>query len=324
VSSKLVGFRGALTLFGAVAACAAAARPASATLIASERFLTSTAGDANTYNDSAAVNGQGPTANTSFGFTGTWTSSTLYNVGSATSGLSGFASYSTPANTGGALVLSGINADPRNGTRALSTGVPAGATPSTLWVSALLRFTAGTDDGLNKASVGLISSQPANVTSFLGSGVVGFGVSDNNAAIFPDVNAATPLPLLNGSGNPVSINDNATHFFVLKVEHNVSGIDDRVTAWLDPANGSSEATLDSTSIAKRVSGLSDFYTDAEGLIRYGYDTDGLANSGSVTTHDELRIGTTLADVAVAVPEPTGLALIAATALGTLRRRARRA
>jgi hypothetical protein len=86
---------------------------------------------------------------------------------------------------------------------------------------------------------------------------------------------------------------------------------------MDPADGSTEALLDSTSTAKAISNSVDFWEDTEPFTRIGVDSDQIPANGA--RMDEIRIGTTLTDVAT-VPEPGVIGLATLAAAGMLARR----
>ena len=103
---------------------------------------------------------------------------------------------------------------------------------------------------------------------------------------------------------------------VMKIDLNVSGDADAVSWWLNPTDGSSDASLTSTAAA---SGTFNSFalTGAADLARLNY-TSFQWNGNAF--FDEPRLATDLAGLSLAVPEPAGLAALGLAALLLGRRR----
>jgi hypothetical protein len=213
----------------------------------------------------------------------------------------------------------------RIGTRAMTAPAAAGSSNVAVWASALLNV--NDSDNIGRATWGFLgTSTGPNVTNTLGTAagastnLVGFGYLNGAAAVLPNNDAALAVNLTTPGAQPVTIGDGNTHFFVVKIERNFSGTTDRVTAWLDPADGTSETTLNDTAVAKAVADTANFWEDAEPFIRQGVDADQIAANG--VRYDEIRVGLNVSDVSQ-VPEPGTLGLLGAAGTILLGRRRKR-
>lgn len=134
----------------------------------------------------------------------------------------------------------------------------------------------------------------------------------DTATANPNATSADAV-LVDGSTNSTFGN---TYLVVMKVDMNVSGGTDAVTWWLNPTNGSSDATLSSSSAA---TGSFDSFAlqSAADFVRLNYSA---RNWTGTAFFDEPRLSDDLAGLGLAVPEPSSLGLIVAAAGLALRRR----
>ena len=300
---------------------AAIVAPASAALLAYEGFssagydLGAGATSADYPTDHLAGQGSG----TGSGFTSAWVQDPTLNsrtnlywhadggtasAGSYTRADGGQGTYSTLATTAGqATYQTDAGATGRvSYQRNFTTGSNA---PATLYVSTLITF-----DGSGGVSLGFQSSNGTDNRPFQ------FGV--NQAGNFfasgyangsdPGVTSATAY--------------SAGTYFVVAGFQNDGSTNDSISLWINPALtglGTADLVLDGASAGASTN----FYVSQNG----GFSVQGVvldfkssgASAGS-TSVDEIRIGTTLADVGV-IPEPSSaLLLIAATGLLGIRRR----
>lgn len=123
-----------------------------------------------------------------------------------------------------------------------------------------------------------------------------------------DSNAATDPPQQDLIGGPVFQSDGMTHLMVLRFDLSNSG-NDRIRVYLDPIG-----TIEPASAAADFS-VGEFLADRVGAI-----TDfTFGDTQKASAFDELRVGTTFADVAnlKAVPEPVSVVLLGWGAIGML-------
>lgn len=235
---------------------------------------------------------------------------------------SGFGANTWGANAGatvtasslayGSLATSGGSANLSGGNFAVFRNLAAsgGGAGSDLWISFLIAS----------------PSSNVGVSLFNGAGNEQFFAGRNNTA--PTSNnfgaqfyAGTGRPLVTqpdpqvGSVstpfNPV-VGTATTHMYVLQIDQ--TGPSPVYRGWLDP----DMATLGTGSAPTATS----TFTINTGTQAFNYDRVRLgifSGGGSSATFDELRLGTTWADVSP-IPEPSSLLLLSVGALGLLRRR----
>jgi hypothetical protein len=118
----------------------------------------------------------------------------------------------------------------------------------------------------------------------------------------------------------VDMGTGVTHLMILKIEWNQSGTFEKVSAWVDPADVTSEGAAGAP-----------FYSNAEfDLVSLNFlrPFTGNAAAGppaavaSTASYDELRLGGTWESVTSLVPEPSSFALLAlgGLVLGAFRKR----
>ena len=251
---------------------------------------------------------------TALGLTGTYSQP---NWGSPTplvatsTGLTFGSGTATLPVTGGAVASTGAHYDPPY-EAALNTGAITG----TLWGSYLFNFGSNAYAG------------SAFFTSF--SDGLGTKAADGKISISYDP------PPFTGNANPYTANavywfDANTTYMVITEWTNLGNLDNSGTGtgtmWLLTAanynsliaNGLTKANLNTYKSATVSTTGTAFTLDNSDSARFGITAGG---SGYTRTLDEIRWGTTLADVASAVPEPGILALVAGSmgVLALLRRR----
>ena len=267
--------------FAAVLAGCASAEHARAELLSYEPF---------NYAAGTAVVGQG--AGGSSGFLTPWTPGG-FNASQSNNFLVGAGSlqHNNLATTGGRLtsgptnVISGITRD---------LAVPLGAQSTTRYVSFLVEPNAPLHQGAFNGFFGLTfesAGEPEFYAGKPGGGAIGNYVIENRG----------------GDGQSVSnflTTPGQTALLVVKAEFTAAGAD-RMTLYVNPTPGMPEPTS-----ASAFKGDANFGS-AHGLTVY--------STGSFSL-DEIRVGTTYADVTPAVPEPAAVALAASVAATFVRRR----
>ena len=299
--------------------------PGHGTILYSDAFVASSDGTSGSaYNDNADLTAQNPSGVSGFG--GAWVASTFFDVGLVGEGLTFPASpVNTPVsprfNTSVKLITPIASNQPRMASRGLAAGsIPAGAGATTLWTSSLIATSSVDTDGSNTATFALGDGVPSGVSQLLSAHhalpsthLISYGIIDGQAAIqyrSESGNALMTVPLLDGVSSPVNLAANDPWFFVIKIQRSFSGAADRVTAWLNPSDTSSEITLDATATAKAVVDHN-FWDDTEVVTRIGMDVGGWAE-GKTLRYDQLTLGTALADVVrsgtIAPPETMPLSM----------------
>lgn len=293
-----------LTVF----ACASLTSAGHAVMIASESFQTTTTGTNGTY-IAGSMNGSGViVGNTGFSGTSTWdanTGSVSAQTASLTGSLvpgtlqSGSVLFKTLAASG-----SGVN---RNGHRLLA------ATPITspsYFLSGLVQginTTALTDGAAVAAGfMPTISTNTFSIATGIHFGIHRTG-TDNFLAAFAGGNTYN---LLN-----INATITSTYQVVLRLDVNASG-NETLTAWY----GTSDAS--DLTLGLAATDIGSFWTSAADIDTFVLQVRNPNNSSaSVANFDEMRFGTTMADVTT-VPEPSCVALIAGglTALVAFRRK----
>ncbi|HEV2294014.1 MAG TPA: hypothetical protein VGR35_09160 [Tepidisphaeraceae bacterium] len=120
--------------------------------------------------------------------------------------------------------------------------------------------------------------------------------------------------LVNGASTSTA---STVYHVVTKVDVNVGGGSaDTVTWWLNPTDGSSDASLTATADATGSISTFAISTSAD-LVRLNYAARQWNGSAFF---DEPRLSTDLAGLGLAVPEPAGLAVLGISTLALLRRR----
>jgi len=221
------------------------------------------------------------------GGTGAWSGAWDTRVGTSTTGLT----YSGLQTTGNALLAGNTFQNSRSWD---TTGVGADGTSN--WFSGLVTVTS--DTGQNRFLFSTGSSNEGFGFEAIGSG--------GNYTIVARADG------VNGSSASSAVTQNVTSLVIGRIDWSDSG-NELVSIWVNPADFSSVAALGvATSTASdEVDNFGQFYP------RNANATAGQA------IYDEIRLGTTLADV-TPVPEPSSLAFLASAGAGLflLRRRQR--
>lgn len=113
------------------------------------------------------------------------------------------------------------------------------------------------------------------------------------------------------------VSDTDTNLVILKFETDYSGVNDRLTAWLNPTDVTSEAQLTATGERAVHDPIGDIWgSDLDPLLRISVD------GRSDAQYDQVRVAFGDAGLAelVAVPEPASIVLLAAGAAVVLGRR----
>lgn len=240
------------------------------------------------YIDASSIIGETTASTTGFTATQTWsddladgfplTSAVNFNAGAT--GLA----YSGMQTSGGlvnAFRISGDAADKRIELPSSLTG----GTPGTVWLSALVNVGASVTDG---AAIGIRQGTER---------YWGLGVTGLNAGAIAGSTSGT---LVQDTG--LALTPGQTHLLVGRIDDLGSG-NDRITVWLDPAIGGADPTGGTIINGTNAGWVAN---NASFNVQAAFINHGLA-SGESALMDELRLGTTFADV-TPVPEPATLAL----------------
>jgi hypothetical protein len=272
-----------LLLKGAVLGGMMALLPAAkATLLANDPFLTGTA-PANGEYSVASITGQNPTVT---GFSGAW-------IGGSGNILATSLSYSNPnydAPTGGSFKSTGANRQ-RRVFDTLTASLFSTNANGTVYMSFLANFAGGTG-GWNYAALEL------------GNG----GTDPNKAfAIGLDTSVANNFmyQLNNGTKTSMGVAKDAnTHLFLVEFNLSSTASMDSVHMWIDPTLGGAGDPTGGVTVS--------------GLNLLAMNDLSIGSGAANNSFDEIRVGTTLADVTMAaVPEPASLGLLALGGLGIL-------
>lgn len=247
------------------------------------------AGESFVYTDGANLEGQGSATG---GWTSGWTGDTDHKI--RTPGLTYTDGLGNTLNVAGNAVRGGTN-DAKHTDRDFTT-----SSSNTWWMSVLI--TAGTGNNLTSVSLEdkFYMGQGRDSTD----GSV-WSMSDANGFVYPTT-----------GGTPAS----GTAFLVAQLNFDGSG-DETAWLWLNPNLNAEPAKSAAAGLLSPVGGttISSFDFPEEARIHIGSNNDGIV--------DELRIGTTYADVSpfTAVPEPSaflflGLVGLACGLTSTVRRR----
>ena len=245
-------------------------------------------GEYSTGNQNLAA--QNPTVT---GWTGGWAVGASFNSSVSATGLA----YSDGSNnlvTDGGSIFAAANSRVGRGLSAPATS----STTSTLYMSLLFQL----DGTVGYNAFEMHDGGFADTDRTIQLGVGGAGEPATNAGDFG-------LKVNNSSIADLGTADNNTNLFVVKFNFSNTGSGDSLSVWRNPTLGGAEPTADAT-----LSGF-DLTFDRTTIARFGNGTTNL---------DELRFGTSFADV-TPIPEPSSALLIfLASVLGVASRRRRRA
>ena len=209
----------------------------------------------------------------------------------------GSLSYGTLATTGNMMTVPNANSTGNGAERTLdstaqSDFIYGGSATGTMWVSALVQQNYTGDNAA--ISLGNTQQYQPGITfgSFTSGGVSYYGMASNTT------NVAT-APVVTGTAA----------FLVLEINFTGNNNID-LTLYVDPAPGLTAPAAGTTSITYSGKPFS--------------SSGGVNVTGTGWSFDELRFGTTYADVAPSIPEPATLALMAAAGTGILLRPRKRA
>ncbi len=246
------------------------------------------------------------------GLTGAWATNTA-TIGVAAAGLN-YPGLYTKDQTAQFTWVSDLNGYVPYAYRALSPYEES----SVYYLSGLMSFSASfATDANSYARMGFLSSTGENEVFGVQWGFRGNGNGGVDAVV-------RVRDYVGGStmNDYVVLKDVApgTHLFVVKVEPDVTGINDRVSIWLDPADLSSETAAGTPAWQRNalvwVPRNPSYLVDTLVLKSFS------VGDGTVVGYDEARMGETWADAVPVVPEPSsGVLLLGLSVfLGTTRRR----
>ncbi len=210
---------------------------------------------------------------TGLGFTGSWTS---WTNGNATIE-SGSLSEGNLATSGNSLSGGADNGPSVN----LSSPVAA-TVGNPLWVSFLMQTPATTTD-INNNTIGALD-------------LIGTNSNGTNSTAIGYTNGSFVLQTENNGVIGSSVSPNTTYLMVLEDIANSSGTS-TLNLWINPATGVEYPIINSN--------MTYSPTDSIGNI----SSIGMLDGYYSNSYDEIRIGTTYADVTPAVPEPDTLRLM---------------
>ncbi len=208
----------------------------------------------------------------------------------------GSLSYGPLATTGNMMTVPNANSTGNGAARTLDSTaqndfIYGSSATGTMWVSALVQQNYTGDDAA--ISLGNTQQYQPGITfgSFASGGGSYYGMASNTTNV-------TIAPVVTGT----------TAFLALEI--NFTGNNNiNLTLYVDPTPGLSAPAAGTTSITYPGKPFS--------------SSGGVSVTGTGWSFDELRFGTTYADVAPAVPEPTTLGLMAVAGLGLLLIRRKR-
>lgn len=244
-------------------------RPAPAALVAQDQFIIGVG------NYTAGTSIVGQNSASAIGFTGNWTGDTgvmLPNTENLTYGAGG--RVIDELATGGGSVqidLTPYNDTLRNVYHSLS-GLPASGT---YYVSGLISMPA---DPNGNAVIRLETGTSGPGFGFLG-----------NGAVFQPYGSTVPIP-------GARLVPNQPALFVMRVDVNANGANDRVSVWFNPAQYSGEAAAGP---AKLVNDSFDVWAPLNPPSTLRLFTQNLGGAG-IAKFDEVRLGTSWEDVVVRV------------------------
>lgn len=206
-----------------------------------------------------------------------------------------------------------VNANPGGGQSFREFAAPTGwqQNGSTFWFSALVQ----------QSNIGIFHFRFDSITTG-NTGSVGFetGIgfqynSGDVARLSARINSTFSSPPVFTTVNGTV--PGATDTVLIVGSLTFSDTEDTVTVWLNPSLSSTDtSSLDSTSIVRSTSTLQAVLSSTPTVYLQSFNT-------AVTTIDEIRLGNSLSDVLVAVPEPSTYATLlafVAFAIGFVRRR----
>lgn len=253
---------------------------AKAQVLANDPFLTGTTPANGEYLVTGSLVGQSPTVT---GFSGAW-------VGGGTVSSTGL-SYSDPnytAPTGGSLSTTNTNREYRLFDTPTASALSTSAN-GTVYLSFLAKFIAtNPGGGWNYAALEL-----------------GTGGADTGKAFALGLNNTNFIYQLN-NGTQISLGaKNAnTHLFLVEFNLSTTNLGDSVHMWIDPTLGGAGDPTGGVTVS--------------GLNLWDINDLRIGSGAAGNLFDEIRVGTTLADVTMAaVPEPASIGLLALGGLGIL-------
>lgn len=240
------------------------------------------------YVDASSIIGETTASTTGFTATQIWSDdvadgfplTAAVNFYADSSGLT----YSGMQTSGGLVNAFRISGDAADKLIELPSSL-TGGTPGTVWVSALVNVGASVTDG---AAIGIRQGTER---------YWGLGVTGLNAGAIAGSTSGT---LVQDTG--LALTPGQTHLLVGRIDDIGTG-NDRMVVWLDPAIGGAAPTGGTTINGSNAGWVAN---NASFNIQAAFINHGLA-SGESALLDELRLGTTFADV-TPVPEPATLAL----------------
>ncbi len=238
--------------------------------LAQDAFLTGTASVNGEYASGAALGNQGPTL---MGFTGSWLQST---GGGTVQGASlSYSAFHYGAPAGGALLLANEHRVSRLFNSAAS-GLLSSSASGTVYISFLAKFGG---NGLYNWSCLELGGDGTDTTKALSIGIV------NGTGLGFQVNASS---LANHNLTSGAAVDTGAHLFLVRIDLGGSPGSDAVTMWKDPVLGGAGDPSGGTT----ATGI-----DLRTISRLQFGNW----SGFSSLFDEVRIGTTLADVLTSTP-----------------------
>jgi hypothetical protein len=234
--------------------------------------------------------GQGPTV---AGWTGNWNSAfgTAESPNVISSSLSYSAGSAQVLNSGGAVQFVTPGSDSGRGGRNLSTTYTSG-TNATVYMSFMMRseLTGGDNNGYRAFELhngGFDDGTHRKLQ--IGVGESDLGGSNNNYFVRLFNNSAS------GFAATLGANNGAVNFFVMKFVFGSAGNADSMTLWWNPENLQSES-----------GSTVDFFKDNFNLEFDRTSLSRFTGNGGPVTYDEIRIGSSFAEVAAAVPEASAV------------------